>query len=346
MTNVSQSSELQSKISDKMMTLFENVIKERKATYEKLPIQVATKENIEKIIKQYSLTNAGISGASGLIPGPVGLIAVIPELTLVIKNQLCLICDISRLYGKEEILTKELLAVIFASAGGSAGIGLVTIHGSKLLLKRVSLRAFQKVVTIIGGKLTQQVLKAALAKWIPLAGAGAMAVWTGYMTKKIGEKAIEILQKDIEFEKDIEDDVEIPSNDIIENIDDSPTPPLCELMRMRILCNLAKKDTNITDVKLQVMEQLITSCSLSENVKLELIDQLTSPMPIEINLSAFDKKPDESTQLMIDMVMLAHCDGSLHLAEKMYIKQVGRMVGFSEDDINEMFEEVNTIETK
>ena len=63
------------------------------------------------------------------------------------------------------------------------------------MMKRVGQRAIQTIISILGGKITQQLAKSMAAKWIPVAGAVAMAAWSRYTTNKIGEKAIEIFFK-------------------------------------------------------------------------------------------------------------------------------------------------------
>lgn len=43
-----------------------------------------------------------------------------------------------------------------------------------------------------------------------------------------------------------------------------------------------------------------------------------------------------STLSSVDMVTLAKRDGAFHITEKMFIKQVGRLLGFSDNDIDEI----------
>jgi hypothetical protein len=39
---------------------------------------------------------------------------------------------------------------------------------------------------------------------------------------------------------------------------------------------------------------------------------------------------------LIDLVALANQDGKFHVAEKMYVKQVGKLMGFAANDIDEI----------
>ncbi|MGB9739315.1 hypothetical protein [Chloroflexus sp.] len=67
-----------------------------------------------------------ISGGLGLIPGSFGLLAVVPEIGLIIRNQVAMLYDIGMAYGKDNVITVELLLGIFGSALGAGGISLLT----------------------------------------------------------------------------------------------------------------------------------------------------------------------------------------------------------------------------
>lgn len=54
----------------------------------------------------------------------------------------------------------------------------------------------------MGGRVTQQVLKAAIGRWLPVVGALALGAWSYYTTQKIGKYAVSI------FEKEFVDDPE------------------------------------------------------------------------------------------------------------------------------------------
>ena len=155
-------------------------------------------DSVSGLISSYTRNNAAISGGASLIPGPWGMAAVIPELTLVIRNQIQMVYDIGVANGKQAQLTKELLIGIFLTAMGSSAGSLLTIHGGKILVRRASLQVIQKIIAMLGGRVTQQVIKSTVSKGLPFVGAAAMATWTGYMTKNIGEKANELFKLEIE----------------------------------------------------------------------------------------------------------------------------------------------------
>lgn len=191
------SEHMQDAICEKLQDAFDIIIQSKNKHYEESPQDIPSIYKIDDLIKSVSLRNAAISGSANLIPGPWGMLGVVPELILVIKNQIELIYDIGRAYDKKEVMTKELILVIFISAIGSGTGSLFVLHGGKYFVKRASLQVFQRLITILGGRVTQQAVKSAISKWLPVIGAAAMAAWANYLTRQIGKKAKEILQHDI-----------------------------------------------------------------------------------------------------------------------------------------------------
>lgn len=159
------SEKMQAQITEKLEDAFETVVKERNDYYQNNPAKIPEKDAVSSLIGSTALTNSAISGGASLVPGPWGMLAVVPELILVIRNQIALIYDIAAANGKEDMMTKELAAMVFVSAMGTSAGGLLAVHGGKYLVKRASLQVFQRIVVILGGKITQQALKSAISKW-------------------------------------------------------------------------------------------------------------------------------------------------------------------------------------
>jgi uncharacterized tellurite resistance protein B-like protein len=55
-----------------------------------------------------------------------------------------------------------------------------------------------------------------------------------------------------------------------------------------------------------------------------------------LDYAAFACSPDDAIGLMVDLVALAKRDGTLHVTEVMFIKKVGKLLGFLETDIDEV----------
>jgi uncharacterized tellurite resistance protein B-like protein/uncharacterized protein (DUF697 family) len=327
---------LQSKLAENMMGMFELVVSDRSGHYAKHPDEVPNTQSVPSIIKSYSVTNAAISGGASLVPGPWGMIAVIPEIAAVIRNQLAMIYDVGMAYGKSNVLTKELLAGVLLTATGAGAGSLLVMQGSKVLVKRVALRQFQKIIAILAGKITQQALKSAISKWLPIVGAAAMATWSNYWTRQVGKKAIEIFEKEIVLSEEVveEEPLETKSHSArTAAIVSSAISP--DMPKVQTLVNLMKVDGIIQSEERKYMQTIISNADLTENERTVLAQAIDKSEKLSVDYLAFANSPDDAIGLLVDMVTLAKRDGTFHIAEKMFVKQVGKLLGFSDDDIDE-----------
>lgn len=330
---------LQSKLAEKMMGVFELVVSDRSGHFAKHPDEIPDKKSVPSIINSYSRTNAAISGGASLVPGPWGMVAVIPEIAAVIRNQLAMIYDVGMAYGKSKVLNKELLAGILLTALGSSAGSLLVMQGSKVLVKRVSLRVFQRIIVMLAGRITQQALKSAISKWLPVVGAAAMAVWSNYLTRQVGKKAIEIFEKEIVLSEEVIEEmpletesVSVPSAIISRASAQSSSP---DLPKVQTLVNLMKVDGTSKAEEREYVQTIIGNADLTESERADLTQAIDKSGKFVVDYSAFASSPDDAIGLLVDMVTLAKRDGTFHITEKMFVKQVGKLLGFSDNDIDE-----------
>ncbi|MGE4444519.1 MAG: TerB family tellurite resistance protein [Candidatus Altimarinota bacterium] len=293
-----------------------------------------TKDMIQKMVSNYSNTNAVISGGTGLIPGPLGMAASVPEIILIIRNQLTMVYDIAKANGHKKI-TRELMLGVFISAMGNATGNLLIIQGQRIVVKRVGMQAMQKIIAILGGKITQQAAKSMAAKWLPVAGAAAMAAWSKYSTNKIGTKAVEIFSKEIVMEDNEIKEIDLPFSTVVEtNCDEFAI----EKLKIRIIINLIKIDGKIDDREIELLEELMDKFQLESNDKLELISEINSKNKISIDYNLLKGNSEEILYLLIDLVAIAKADGEVHITEKLFIKEVAKSLDFDQNDLNLLFE--------
>jgi uncharacterized protein (DUF697 family) len=207
----SDSADFSNKIANALEGVFESVALTRKQHFIENPTKRPTPQDIDSIVKGYSNQNALIAGATNLIPGPLGMLATVPELVAIIRNQIQMIYDLGVSHGKESSLNSTLLLGLFSTVLGEGAIGLVAIKGKQLLVKKASVQVIQKVVFWLGGTISQKLLKRFIAKWLPVVGAAAMAIWARQSTMSMGEKASKMLAMDIvNVEEGVSED-DIPS---------------------------------------------------------------------------------------------------------------------------------------
>lgn len=330
---------LQNKLAEKMMGVFELVVSDRSGHFAKNPDKIPDKKSVPSIINSYSVTNAAISGGASLVPGPWGMVAVIPEIAAVIRNQLAMIYDIGMAYGKSKVLNKELLAGVLITAMGASVGSLLIMQGSKVLVKRVALRAFQQIIAMLAGKITQQALKSAISKWIPGVGAAAMAVWSNYLTRQVGKKAIEIFEKEIVLSEEVIEEIplETETASVRTSAISLATNPSInpDMPKVQTLINLMKVDGTIKEEEREYVQTIISNADLTENERADLTQATEKSGKFTVDYSAFVNSPDDAIGLLVDMVTLAKRDGTFHITEKMFVKQVGKLLGFSDGDIDE-----------
>jgi len=324
--------ELLHQLSGKMVGVFESTLDARKQYYSEHPDKRPDPQSVDSIISKCARSNMVISGGVGLIPGPFGMAAAIPEIIVIVRNQVAMICDIGVAYSREEKLDKGLLVGVFASAMGVGGITLLTMHGGKVLVRRASLRVFQKMIAMLAGRVTQQLLKSMMCKWLPVVGAAAMAAWSNYSTRQLGKGAVEIFQKEIVYTSEEAADVQ--------DIEGEPSPAAAgvdyEVLRIEALINLMQMDKKIAPEEREYVEMLVERANISAGTKDDLLRSVDSSEEFSIDFSLFASVPNEGISLLVDLVALAQRDGIFHVSERMYIKQVGSLLGFSDGDIEEM----------
>lgn len=327
---------LQIQLAEKMMGTFDLVLSGRSKYYSEHPDMVPSPSAIPAIINSYATMNMTVSGVLILIPGPWGMAAAIPEVAILIRNQLAMIYDIGVAHGKSKVLNKELLAGVFLSAMGVSAGGLLVMHGGKVLVRRAALRVFQKVIMALAGKVTQQMLKSLVSKWVPFMGAAAMAAWSNYSTRQIGKKAAEILAKPIEVIEEESDD-----ESILAGVAPTQSPatvvaaPNFTTLKIKALINLMKVDKKIKPEERGYIQLLIENAELDDETKIELASRMDVEAKTQVDFALFAKEPDEVIGLLMDLIGLAKRDGEFHLAEKIYIKQAGKLMGLFESDIDE-----------
>ena len=335
---LSVADKLQHELSEKIEEAFNKVIASKNEEYRANPGAIPTKEQLPGLIAKCANINSVISGGASLVPGPFGMLAVVPELALVIKNQVELIYDITRAYGHKEPADPSLLLAIFVQAMGTSAGTLIVLHGGKYVVRRASLSVLQKVIAILGGKITQQALKSAVSKWLPVVGAAAMAAWTNYMTRSIGNKAVEIMKVGVVIDDPGTIDVDVDPAGQVESSVMFPTEDegSLELYKLQILVGLAKIDGHVSDEEASYLENALDSSTLTAAQKLRLTAQLGGAATTATGLDNLAKVPEEAISLLSVLTALAKQDGNFHVTERMYIKQIGKHLGFSPSDIDEV----------
>lgn len=190
-------SEFKEKLNEKLIELFSKEIHNRAEYWNSTNLLKPRKEDVPEIIRSFANKNAAVAYGLNLLPGPAGMVAVIPEMTIILRNQIHMVYDISLAYNEKEYFNKEVLLAIFLSAFGLGALGVAVIKGGRVLLRKLSIKIMQRMTSALAEKISQQVLKRIMGKWFPFIGAAVIAAWTRYSTVRIGKKSIEFFEKEI-----------------------------------------------------------------------------------------------------------------------------------------------------
>ena len=143
-----------------------------------------------------------LSFASGMMPGPFGMVTILPELAAVTKIQMDLLYKIAKYHGKLDKVNRTLVLYVFGCAlGVTAGRLLVQRVGTRIIVKALSTQAAQKISAAVGARIGSSVVQRGAGRWICLATAPVFAWLSKRMTEKIGEHAEDLFRQDIEIEK-------------------------------------------------------------------------------------------------------------------------------------------------
>lgn len=147
-------------------------------------------------------TKAGLAaGGMAFIPGPAGMLTIIPELITVWRLQTQMVSDIAAAYGQKSKLTREqMLYCLFKATAAKAVAELVAIIGQRVLIRRPTLRVLQSIAQRVGIKVTQKFLGKGIARWIPFVGALGVGAYTYYETGQVAQTTIDLFEKSIEVE--------------------------------------------------------------------------------------------------------------------------------------------------
>ena len=148
----------------------------------------------EEMIDEAGQKAFKISTALGLIPGPIGVLGILPEVAALTRLQINLIYRIARHYDRAEIVNKEIVLLIFANVMGVAGgEALIRRVGTAFVVRSANTRVVRGLARRIGTHVIDAAAAKATGRWIPLATAPLFGYFSRSLTRKIGREAKRLL---------------------------------------------------------------------------------------------------------------------------------------------------------
>lgn len=103
-----------------------------------------------------------------------------------------------------------------------------------------------------------------------------------------------------------------------------------EIARVRCIINMALVDGVYSPEEGDVLKLLVSSLNISDKGKKILFAEIEKPKRQTIDYTPFKEDVVLSCSLMSGLTQLAHADGTIHPAEKMYLMSLGKEIGMDD----------------
>lgn len=292
-------------------------------------------DNVNSLINwqiSKTATTGFIAGLGGLITLPISIPADITTGVYVNMRMIAAIAHLGGYNVKDDkvktlvyiCLTGETLKDTLKDFGINVGVKFAQNFMNKIpgkLLTKINHRIGFRFVTKFGTKGSINLIKI-----VPVVGGIIGGSMNALATKTFGRVAKNIFINDKTDTDSFIIDVE---SEVIEN-------PDLELIKFYTYINLIKIDNRTTNEEHELFEYFINNSLLYDNMKTMLIQKLNSKEMIEVDYSSFKNSPNNSIQFFENLIKMAKIDNDLHFKEKIFIKNIGKEIGFSDEDIKEM----------
>jgi hypothetical protein len=155
-----------------------------------------------RVYEAAALQAAAVSASAAMVPAPLGLMSVVPDMLLVLRLQRQMVADIAGLYGTAADLSTSVMVYCLVKHTAAQLVGDIVVRtGERWLVRRASARATSSVLRKVGLKITQRALSKAVSRFLPLAGASAMGLYARWDTMRVAATAIELFTHGVTDEK-------------------------------------------------------------------------------------------------------------------------------------------------
>ena len=135
-----------------------------------------------------------VSGSLALPPGPLGMLTVLPDIYAIWRIQRQMVADIFGLYGRSAELTRaHMLYCLFRHAASQVLRDVAVRAGQRLVLESLSSGALHGVLHGVGVAVSRRLAGTAATRWVPLAGAAAVASYAYWDTLQVAKTARKLL---------------------------------------------------------------------------------------------------------------------------------------------------------
>jgi len=299
-------------------------------------------ENVNSLIRwqiSKTATTGFISGLGGLITLPVALPADIASTVYV---QMRMIAAIAHL-GGFDLKDDKVKALIYICLVGESAKDIIkdtSIHIAIKLgqnaVKNLSGKFITKINQQVGFRLlTKFGTKGAinLVKVIPLFGGIVGGSINAIATNSIGNIARStFIRTNTES---------LIAEEFIDYMGVNENLPNIELLKFCAYLNIIKIDGEKKAEEYSLFNSMINSSLIDEDLKIELSRKLDSSEIENIDFNLLKNNPEQILSLITNLVLLAKCDNEIHIAEKMYIKEIAKQLLLPEEELESLINNIN-----
>jgi hypothetical protein len=148
----------------------------------------------ERLGRQAAQRAAIVSGSLALPPGPLGLLTVLPDIYVIWRIQRQLVADIFGLYGRTAELTRtHMLYCLFRHAASQVLRDVAVRAGQRVVLQQLSTGALRGALGHVSLAVSKRLAGTAATRWVPIAGAAAVASYAYWDTLQVAKTARRLL---------------------------------------------------------------------------------------------------------------------------------------------------------
>ncbi len=164
------------------------------------------------IARRATLKASATAGALALPPGPLGWATIAPELYAVWKMQAQMVADIAACHGRHRQLRREeMLYCLFQHTAAGAFRDIVIQIGERYIVRQTPLSALYAIANKIALRIAQRGMTRVGTRWLPIAGAMAVAGFVLLDTRRVAATATSLFGSDVQYEKDAIDGEVVPA---------------------------------------------------------------------------------------------------------------------------------------
>jgi hypothetical protein len=288
-------------------------------------------ELVAKIIEEAVYNCVRADSSTNILSLPfVGAITAFPMALVTCRFHMQMVRNIALVGGRRIQNPAILLSVMAAALGGAKRArALRQNEGLLLTMWAGSLQAASlQVANAVAPRL--------LFGMVPVAGPLMLDMWIRYSTQKLGRFAAMVFIGEDAGEQDVRA-LGTASPGGMQSVAASELSA-AGWCKLQLLAGMARVDGSITLPEQLMLDTWLNGQQISEQQRALLTQILKGrdePMP---NMQVLANCPDGAVALLTNMALLAWADGRLHPGERLYLRRIGQLLGFSASDIDELMD--------